>query len=256
MLQGWIAIHRGITENFVWKDKPFSRGQAWIDLLLMANHEPDRIKTRTGFVEIERGSLHTEERSLQGRWGWSRSKVRLFLCLLESEKMISKTIKKSTTGRTTEGTTIKIINYGVYQDIKSGKEPTKKPQKDQRETTERPPRDLNNNDNNDNNANKPTYSENPELEKAILAFVEFRTEIKKRLSPHALDLILKRLDTLADTDEKKIAVLNQSIMYGWQGIFELKDPDGVKQPNTDKSLPLQPQIQVSPFSPFGKHLEG
>ena len=112
---GWIKLHRCITDNWVWSDKPFSKGQAWIDMLLMANHEPHRLKTKTGFVDIDRGSFHTEERSLMSRWGWSNSKVRNFIRCLVSEKMIAVTVKKSTTGKSTEGTTVKVLNYRVYQ---------------------------------------------------------------------------------------------------------------------------------------------
>ena len=113
---GWIKLHRGLCEHWLWKDRPFSKGAAWVDMILMANHEPHRLKTRTGFVELERGSFHTEERSLAARWGWSGTKVRNFLTSLESEKMILKTVKKSSTGKSSEGTTVKVLNYGIYQD--------------------------------------------------------------------------------------------------------------------------------------------
>jgi hypothetical protein len=157
-LQGWISLHRQITENWVWNDKPFSKGQAWIDLLLMANHEQCTLKTKTGFVVIEKGELHTEERTLEVRWGWSRSKVRLFLCSLVSQLMITKTVKKSTTGKTTEGTTIKVLNYCIYQDVQKQKEPPKKTKKNHRETTGEPPRDLNNNVNNVKQCNNRIYT--------------------------------------------------------------------------------------------------
>lgn len=26
-------------DNWVWQDKPFSHGQAWVDMILMANHK-------------------------------------------------------------------------------------------------------------------------------------------------------------------------------------------------------------------------
>ena len=38
MAYGWISIHRKIQDNLIWNDKPFNRGAAWIDLLLLANH--------------------------------------------------------------------------------------------------------------------------------------------------------------------------------------------------------------------------
>ena len=31
---GWIKVSRAIQEHWVWDEKPFSKGQAWIDLLL------------------------------------------------------------------------------------------------------------------------------------------------------------------------------------------------------------------------------
>lgn len=37
-MSGWIKIHRDILYHEIWSDKPFSKGQAWIDLILMANH--------------------------------------------------------------------------------------------------------------------------------------------------------------------------------------------------------------------------
>jgi hypothetical protein len=38
MGKGYVSIHREIFDHWVWKEKPFSRGQAWIDLIMMANH--------------------------------------------------------------------------------------------------------------------------------------------------------------------------------------------------------------------------
>lgn len=145
-MAGWIKLHRCIEDNWVWKDKPFSKGQAWIDMLMLANHEPHKLKTRTGFVEIERGSFHTEERSLMARWGWSNSKVRNFMRSLEEEKMIEQTVKKSTTGKSTEGTTVKVLNYCTYQDKesseKSNGKSTKEAARKQRESSEKAKQEI------------------------------------------------------------------------------------------------------------------
>lgn len=39
---GWIKLHRKITDHWLWEDKPFARGQAMIDLLILAgyNNQP------------------------------------------------------------------------------------------------------------------------------------------------------------------------------------------------------------------------
>jgi len=35
---GFIILQRKITENWLWLSEPFSKSQAWVDLLLLANH--------------------------------------------------------------------------------------------------------------------------------------------------------------------------------------------------------------------------
>lgn len=60
------------------------------------------------------------------------------------------------------------------------------------------------------------------LESAIDDFKAFRTKIKKPMTDKAIELLKGKLDKLASDDETKIAILNQSILNGWQGVFELK----------------------------------
>jgi hypothetical protein len=43
MKRGWICLHRQIQDHWLWEDRPFSRGQAWIDLLMLANHEDKKM---------------------------------------------------------------------------------------------------------------------------------------------------------------------------------------------------------------------
>ena len=115
--QGWIKLYRGFRDHWLWKkSRPFSAALAWVDLILRCNHAPARIKTKTMFVQLGRGQFHTAERSLAAEWGWDRKRVRRFLEALESDGMIQKVVQKSTTGRTTEGTTITVLNYGYFQD--------------------------------------------------------------------------------------------------------------------------------------------
>lgn len=68
------------------------------------------------------------------------------------------------------------------------------------------------------------YTDNENLIKAIKDFIKFRKAIKAPLTDRALQLNLNKLDKLADTDEKKIAVINQSIEKGWKSLYELKQP--------------------------------
>ena len=62
------------------------------------------------------------------------------------------------------------------------------------------------------------------LDAALNDFAEMRKKMRKPLTDRALALTLSELEKLAPgDDDKKIAILNQSIQRGWQGVFPLKD---------------------------------
>lgn len=146
MAYGWISIHRKIQDNLIWNDKPFNRGAAWIDLLLLANHEDRQVLFNGNAIQVKRGEKITSLRQLSERWGWSRGKTKKFLNLLKDENMIEfKTDHQKTT--------YKIINYNVYQNEDLDKRATEKPLNDQQKATEKPLNDTNNNINNYNNVN-------------------------------------------------------------------------------------------------------
>jgi len=147
MSKGWISLHRQIWDNWVWKEKPFSKGQAWVDLLLMANHEDKKALIGNKLITVKRGSHITSIRKLCDRWGWSNTKVRSFLSLLEQDGMID--VKSDT-----KKTTLTIVNYSDYQDMNTTKNDTETPQKRHRNTTKTTQKHTNNNVNNENNVNK------------------------------------------------------------------------------------------------------
>ena len=130
-MAGWIKVHRDLRNHYIWDDKPFSKGQAWIDLIFSASHKDTKFLLGNQLIELEKGSFVTSEIKLMDRWGWSKSKVRAFLNILENDSMIvKKTDKKKTT--------INIVNYSVWQDT----ETTKEPQKDHEQTTKEPQKDT------------------------------------------------------------------------------------------------------------------
>jgi len=67
------------------------------------------------------------------------------------------------------------------------------------------------------------YTDNEFLKNVILEFIKMRKTIKAPMTDNAVKLMLNKLDKLASNDDEKIAILNQSIMNSWKGIFELKD---------------------------------
>ena len=177
MAIGWIKISRNIQECDLWvDDEPFDRRSAWIDLLLMANHEDKKIIFNGRPMVVERGQRITSVRKLGERWKWSRHKVSDFLNLLEVEERI-------TCQRDTRKTLITIVNYGVYQDV-GGAEGTPKGRK---RDTEGTPKDINKNDKNDKNDKneKKIYGEfqnvllsDAEVEKLKAEFPEWQQAIE------------------------------------------------------------------------------
>ena len=62
----------------------------------------------------------------------------------------------------------------------------------------------------------------PELAEALKAFAEHRKKLKKPMTDYAKKLLLKKLQKLSTSEGGQIAILNQSIANGWQGVFPLE----------------------------------
>jgi hypothetical protein len=68
-MSGFIKTYRKITNNWLWKVKPYSPGQAWIDLLLLAEHKTNMGLFRGGFYDLQPEQIVTSDQSLADRWG-------------------------------------------------------------------------------------------------------------------------------------------------------------------------------------------
>ena len=113
--KGYIKLYRDIRGHWIWSDPDYLR--AWVDLLMMVNHEDRQILFNKKLITVKRGSRITSIRKLSERWGWSRGRVSRFLDMLEQDHMIA-------TRRTTQKTLINVINYGFYQDTRNTKRNT------------------------------------------------------------------------------------------------------------------------------------
>lgn len=153
MQEGWIKLNRQITEHWLWQKFPFSYGQAWIDLLILANHEDEKVPYKGDIVICKRGDVSRSILSLSKRWQWGRDKTRDFLRLLEKDEMI---VLNATTNRTT----ITIVNYDKFQ-VSPTTNTTTNPQRTQQRTLNEP--DTNKNVKNEKNKRNiftpPTYDE-------------------------------------------------------------------------------------------------
>ena len=104
----YFKIDRKLLGSDLWLSESFSSGQAWIDLIGLANYA-DRERSFRGQVQqIKRGELVVSKLWLAQRWRWSEGKVRRFLARIQKEGMVKLESKNT-------GTVIRICNYERYQ---------------------------------------------------------------------------------------------------------------------------------------------
>ena len=161
-MSGWIKLHRKILESQIWTSEPFSRGQAWVDLLLLANHEYGFFYLRDHKIEVQRGQVGWSHLKLSQRWKWSRTKVKRFIKDLEKEQQVVQQQSHSTS-------VITILNYEEYQE--------KEQQKDNRKATEKQQKDT-------NKKNKEEYKKKEEYN--IYTFELFKNRNKKYANQYLL----------------------------------------------------------------------
>src|SRR5579885_586770 len=109
MSEGYVKIYRSIQDNIIWQDKPYSKGQAWVDLILRANHKEGKFLIGNQEIIIKRGELVTSILQLSEDWGWSRKKISSFLDYLELGKFLEQK-------RNNKYTHLKLCQYCVFQD--------------------------------------------------------------------------------------------------------------------------------------------
>jgi hypothetical protein len=94
MKNGYIKLHRSLSDNDIWGAEPFTKGQAWIDLLMLANFKDGFIIKRGIKIDVLRGDIGMSEDELATRWKWSRGKVRRFIEYLDGQEMVQKIVQK------------------------------------------------------------------------------------------------------------------------------------------------------------------
>ena len=182
-MPGWIKIHRQIQNCLIWDDKPFNMASAWIDLLLLANHEDKETIFDKKPILVKRGQRITSVRELSARWGWGKDKTLRFLRLLEREKMI---VKESDSRRTL----LTIVNYGIYQDCETENETVIRTLTGQSQAT-------NKNDKNDKNNNIRSNSDD-------LNETEKQKKSKPKLTEEENEELVKNFEIIYNSYPRKV----------------------------------------------------
>ena len=214
---GWIKLHRKLLDNpVVMKDSDHLA--VWIYLLLNASHTEYPVLFGGKKISLKAGQLITGRKSIASTLGISESKVRRILDLFEIDQQIDRQ-------RSNKNSLVSILNWDKYQifDQQIDQQATnKRPTSDQQATTNK----NNKNIKNIKECKEIIYSDVPDLNEAIIAFIDYRKSIKKPMSDRAITLLLGKLNKMSNSVQEQIEILNQSILNAWQGIFPLKSDSG------------------------------
>ncbi|OJZ54814.1 DnaD domain-containing protein [Staphylococcus aureus] len=216
-MTGWISIDRSIQNHWLFKEKrTFSKFEAWIYLLMEANHSKAKVPIGNQIVTVERGQRLTSILTLSDLFNWLRFKVKTFLDLLESDGMLE--VKT-----TSKYTLITIVNYDFYQSEQGRnqhqndiKPTSKQHQSNINPTSKQHQTNTNNNDNKDNNEKNV----NNEKKKAA-AFDFFQDNGFGFITPYNLDDLNYYLDSFENDSDQivtaslKIAKDRNKVTWGY-----------------------------------------
>jgi hypothetical protein len=109
---GWVRLNRRLLEHPIWIGQRFTRGQAWVDLILMASFADYLAFHGNRPLEVKRGQILTSQVKLAARWKWNRKTVGGFLSSLIAANMVDIVTSKQTD---TGYTLITLRNYVRFQ---------------------------------------------------------------------------------------------------------------------------------------------
>lgn len=216
-MTGWISIDRSIQNHWLFKEKrTFSKFEAWIYLLMEANHSKAKVPIGNQIVTVERGQRLTSILTLSDLFNWSRFKVKTFLDLLESDGMLE--VKT-----TSKYTLITIVNYDFYQSEQGRnqhqndiKPTSKQHQSNINPTSKQHQTNTNNNDNKDNNEKNVNNEK-----KKVTAFELFQDNGFGFITPYNLDDLNYYLDSFENDSDQivtaslKIAKDRNKVTWGY-----------------------------------------
>jgi hypothetical protein len=170
-MKGWIKIDRNIQKHWIFEDP--KKLQIWIGLLLMVNHEDNKVNIGLKVFDCKRGQSVRSLLSWANTFKVSKDYIRNVFNLLEKEGMILHE-------NLTVSTRITICNYDSYQDTLNANPTTSKRKPNANQTQGHP----NKNDKNDKNEKEDVCTP----PKVSIDFNNYQTWIGKN-TPKLLQIV-------------------------------------------------------------------
>lgn len=145
-MKGWIKIDRNIQKHWIFEDP--KKLQIWIGLLLMVNHEDNKVNIGLKVFDCKRGQSVRSLLSWANTFKVSKDYIRNVFNLLEKEGMI-------THENLLVSTRITICNYDSYQDNSNDKPTIDKRKPNANQTLGHPNKNDKNNKNEEEDVHTP-----------------------------------------------------------------------------------------------------
>ena len=213
--KGWISIHRKLLKHWLWQDKPFSQGQAWIDILLECNHEENEVVIKNTVFICKRSESLNSLQTWSKRFGWNVSATRRFIKKLEKANTI-RIANESLTTRLT------VCNYDTYQIKRIADESQMNRKRIASESQVNT-----NNKKTSKQVNKELYGElsyfeDSDFQEVWREFLEVRRKRKTTTSDRAMKKIVNDLLKFAQNKEEAIEIVANSATSGYPNLYPLK----------------------------------
>lgn len=203
-----------------------------IQCLLLAGHGEREWGWNGQIVKCKPGQFITSLESLRKlcAHGTTIRKIRTAIAKLEKWKFLT---KKATKSRTR----ITICNWSLYQESSEVTDKdndtgvTQKRQRTDKEVTTNKNVKKGKNEESKKGVPIPAALQNENFLQAWRDFKEHRRQMRNSMTPLAQEKMLKKLD--GSSVETAIAMLEQSIINGWTGVFE---PNSNKRPGGQANL--------------------
>ncbi len=246
-MEGWVKLHRKTLENpVVMKDKDYLA--VWIYLLLKATHKEYDSLFNGKRITLKEGQLIIGRKSVSDKLKIDESKVQRILKAFENEHQI----EQQTSSR---NRLISIVNWHEYQ---QNEQQIEQQVNNKCTTTEQQVNTYKNVKNGKNERKKEVskkesnksfneliekYTSNEQLREELKNHLAVRKQKRGALTNRAIELSFKALDKLTEKiavndteaiDRAKIEIVQQSILKGWVGFFEVKDTASWKAKDENK----------------------
>lgn len=245
MHRGYVKLWRKLRDNPLWLAEPFTKGQAWVDLLMLANHERKSVSVRGIIVIVESGQVLAGEQFLADRWKWSRGKVRRLLRQLEQ-----KTVQQIVQQKNNVCTVISITNWSEYQANGTAdgttSSTTERQQKDNRKTTDGHTEELQELITLQEEEKPPVVPLTEKTPKLIIdlpyqseqfraawdGYMESRKLNKMKTTGRAKTLLIGKIKKLAANESQAIELLDNATIGEWKSIYA-KTPSKFDKPDPE-----------------------